>query len=195
MKAWQQAGGPDPKVKPFGEDPKNAPTCGWGNKPNLRKDPTPAHSWGNRPNPRRSPTSVNVGGRANQERCIPIPRRMGIRPEAIGTWRMNIPMAVGVQQTGDRPVVACTQYSSDDLNIEVTHPSQWKMTKRQQTGNRPMAAGTRRADFSPRAETNLYLKRARKMGKSLITANMQRTNFDLMVVSQRTAMLRVVAEQ
>ena len=29
-----------PKVKPFGEDPGDTPTRGWGNKPNPKKDPT-----------------------------------------------------------------------------------------------------------------------------------------------------------
>ena len=46
VKARQQAGGPDqtrPKVKPFEEDPRDALTHGWGNRPNPRKDPTPAH--------------------------------------------------------------------------------------------------------------------------------------------------------
>ena len=67
-------------------------------------------------------------------------------------------MAIGVQQIGDRLEAACTPYSSDDLYIEVTHLSQWKMTKRQWTGSRPMATSIQRTDFSPKAETNLYLK-------------------------------------
>ena len=104
-------------------------------------------------------------------------------------------MVVRMQQTGDRPVAICIRYSGDDLDIKAIHPFQWKTTERQWRGNKPMAEGTRCADLVLRAETNLYLKRARQMGKSLITANMQRTNFDLMVVLQRTAMLRVVAEQ
>ena len=74
---------------------------------------------------------------------------------------MDIPIAVGLQQMGDRPMAACARYSGSDVDIEAIHPSQWKMIKRQLTGNRSMAAGTWRADFSPRAETSLYLKRAR----------------------------------
>ena len=58
-----------------------------------------------------------------------------------------------------------------------------------------MAAGTRRANFGPRAETNFYPERAQQMGKSLIIISIQRTDFSLMVVSQRTTMSRVVVEQ
>ena len=85
---------------------------------------------------------------------------------------------------GDRTVAACTRYLGDNLDIGVIHLSHQKMTKRQQTANRPIAVGTRRANFGPRAETDLYLKRALQMGKSLITTSMQQTNFDLMAVSQ-----------
>ena len=58
-----------------------------------------------------------------------------------------------------------------------------------------MATSTRCTDFGPKAKTNLYLKQAQQMGKSLITTNTQWMDFGLMVVSQRTTMLRVVAEQ
>ena len=58
-----------------------------------------------------------------------------------------------------------------------------------------MAVGTQGMDFGPKAETNLYLKQAQKIGKSLTTARTQQTNFGLMAVSQRTAMSRVIAEQ
>ena len=44
---------------------------------------------------------------------------------------MDIPMAVGVQQTRDRPMAACTQYLGDDLEVGAIHPSRWKMTKKQ----------------------------------------------------------------
>ena len=71
---------------------------------------------------------------------------------------MNVPMVVGVQWTKDRPMAACTQYSGEDLDTRATYPSQRKMTKKQQTGIRPMAACTQHADFSLKAETNLYLK-------------------------------------
>ena len=36
----------------------------------------------------------------------------------------------GTTADGDRPMVACTQYLGDDLDIKVIHPSQQKMTKR-----------------------------------------------------------------
>ena len=133
--------------------------------------------------PEMSPTSIDVGGRATQERCIPIPQQTGIRPEVVGTRQMDIPMAVGVQQTGDRLVTTCTWYSSNDLDIEVIHSSQQKAIKRQWMENRPMIVGTRRVDFSPRVETKFYLKLARQMGKSLITASMQQTYSSLMAVS------------
>ena len=82
-------------------------------------------------------------------------------------------MAVGVQQIGDRLVTAWTRYSGDGLDIEAIHSSQRRMIKRKRMRNRLIDAGTRRADFSPRAKTNFYIKRARQMGKSLITANTQ----------------------
>ena len=80
---------------------------------------------------------------------------------------MDIPMAIGVRQTGDKLVAACTQHLSDDLNIEVTHPSQRKMIKRQRTGNRLMVVGTWRANFSPKAAANFYLKRSWQIDKNL----------------------------
>ena len=58
-----------------------------------------------------------------------------------------------------------------------------------------MAASTRHADFGAMTEIDLYLKRARQMGKSLITASTQRMDSGLIVVSQRTTMPRVIAEQ
>ena len=44
---------PSLKARPLEEDSRDAPTCGWGNRPNPGKDPTPAHGWGNRPNPKK----------------------------------------------------------------------------------------------------------------------------------------------
>ena len=45
-------------------------------------------------------------------------------------------MAVGMKWTGDRPMAACTRYSGDDLDTGAIHPSQQKMTKRQQMGSK-----------------------------------------------------------
>ena len=126
--------------------------------------------------------SINAGGGATEERCIPIPRWAGARPVVVGTGRTNFSIAMGMQQTGDRPMVACTQYSGDDLDIRAIHPSQWKTTKRQWMEIRPMAVGTRHMDFGLRAEANPYLKRAQQMGNSLIPASTQWINSDLMVV-------------
>ena len=58
-----------------------------------------------------------------------------------------------------------------------------------------MAASTQHANFSPRAETDLYLERARQMGKSLITTSTQRTDSGLMAMLQWMAMSRVIVEQ
>ena len=55
---------------------------------------------------------------------------------------MDIPMVVGVQCMGNKLMVACGQYSGDDLDTKAIHLSQRKMKKRQQTGIKPMAAGT-----------------------------------------------------
>ena len=60
---------------------------------------------------------------------------------------------------------------------------------------RLMAAGTRHVDFGPRVETNFYLKQARQMGKSLITASTQLTDFGLIAVLQWTLMPMVVANR
>ena len=57
-----------------------------------------------------------------------------------------------------------------------------------------MAVGTQLVNFGPRAEINFYLKRGRQMGKSLITANTQQTDFGLIAASKRTAISRVVVE-
>ena len=118
------------------------------------------------------------------------------RPVAMGTRRTDVLMPMGMQQMGDRPMAACTRYSGDDLDTgAIHHPNQQKMTKRQWTGIILMAIGTQHVDFGPRVKANPYLKRAQEMGKSQITANMQRTNSGLMVVSQWTVIPRVVAEQ
>ena len=92
---------------------------------------------------------------------------------AVGTQRIDVPMAVAMQWMVDKLMAACTWYSGDDLDTMALHPSQWKMKKRQWMGIRPMAASTHHMDFSPRAETNIYLKQARQIGNSLIPASMQ----------------------
>ena len=121
-----------------------------------------------------------------QERCIHIPRWTGIRLEAMGTLWTDISMAVGVQRIGNRPMAACTQYLGDDLDTKAIHPSQWKTTKKQRMRIRPMAIGTRYANFGPRSKTNFYLKRAQEIGKSLITASTQWTDSGLIAVLQWT---------
>ena len=139
--------------------------------------------------------SVDMRGGVTQERYIPIPRWVGIRLVAAGTWQMDILIVVGMQQTGDRPIAACTQYLGDDLDTGAIYLSQRKTAKRQPTGIKLMAVGTRHVNFSLRAKTNSYLKRGQQMGKSLINANTQWIDFGLMAVSQQTTMPRVVAEQ
>ena len=58
-----------------------------------------------------------------------------------------------------------------------------------------MVAGTWHTDFDLRVETNFYLKQARQVRKSLITANTQWTDLSFMAMSQWTVMPRVVVEQ
>ena len=121
----------------------------------------------------RSLTYVDVRGEANQERCIPISQWTGIRLEAIGIRRTDIPMVVEVQHMGDRPMAACTGYPGDDLDIGAIHPSQQKMTKKvvdekQTDGYRYSACR-----LLSKAKTNLCLRLARQMGKSLIIASTQ----------------------
>ena len=77
---------------------------------------------------------------------------------AMGTRRTNIPMAMRVQRTGNRPIAASTQYLGDDLDAKAIRLSQQKMTKSQPMRIRPMTTSTRHMNFSPRAETNSYMK-------------------------------------
>ena len=51
---------PSRKAKPIGEDPRDTLARGWGNRPNLEKDPTPTCGWGNRPNPKKDPNGIKV---------------------------------------------------------------------------------------------------------------------------------------
>ena len=51
--AARQRTRPSPKAKPFEEDPRDAPTYGWGSRPNPEKDPTPAQGWENKHNPKK----------------------------------------------------------------------------------------------------------------------------------------------
>ena len=115
--------------------------------------------------------SVDVGGEVAQERCIPIPRRMRIRLVAIGTRWKDISMVVGVQRIGNRPMTTCTWYSGDNLDTKAINFSQQKMTKKQWTRIRPMATGTKHAEFGPTVGTNFYLKRVQQIDKSLIIAS------------------------
>ena len=80
-------------------------------------------------------------------------------------------------------MAACTWYSGDDLDTGAIHPFQRKMTKRQQTGIKPIATGTKHVNSGLRAKANPYLKGARQMGNSLIPASTQRTDSDLMIVT------------
>ena len=114
---------------------------------------------------------------------------------ALGRRQTDVLMAVGMQWMGYKPMAEYTQYLSDDMDTRALYTSQRKKTKRQWTGIRPTTADTRHADFSPKAETNLYLKRAWQMGNSLIPTSTQWTDFGLMAVLQWMAMPRVIAER
>ena len=89
-----------------------------------------------------SSASVGAEGGATQERCIPIPRQVEARLVVVGPRQTDVSIAMGMQRTRDRLMAACTRYLGDDLDTRAIHPSQRKMTKRQQTGIRPMAAST-----------------------------------------------------
>ena len=77
-----------------------------------------------------------------------------------------------------------TRYTGDDPSPRVIHSSKWKTTKRQRTGISLMATGTQCVDLGPRDETKTYLKRAWKIGESLISASTQWTDPGLMAMSQ-----------
>ena len=68
--------------------------------------------------------SVDVGGGVIQERCIPIPRRVGAKPVAMETQPTDVPMVMGVQQTGDKSMATCTQCLDDNLDTGALHASQ-----------------------------------------------------------------------
>ena len=99
----------------------------------------------------------------------------------VGTQQMDVPMVLRMQRTGDRLMVACTQYLSDNLILELYTPFNEKTDG---TGIRPMAAGTQHADSGPRAKTNPYLKQAWQMGKCMIVTSQQQIYSGLMAVSQ-----------
>ena len=102
----------------------------------------------------RRPMSCWYGGMMYKKRCVPTPRRMGARPIAVGTWRTNYTMAIGIQRMGIRPMAVGIQCLSDNSEIKTTHLYYWKMTKKQWSGIKPIAADTQRANFNLRAEAN-----------------------------------------
>ena len=71
--------------------------------------------------PEKSPTYVDMGSGATQERCIPVPQRVEAKPMAVETQQMDIPSAMGVQRSEDKPMAACTRYMGDDLNTGIIH--------------------------------------------------------------------------
>ena len=187
MKTWQQTRGPDPVQRQNSSEkiPEVLQPAAGGTDPTPRRIPLgsksrvgtltnlekveksyPSSCSPTRSLPvehqdnqqKRTPVSINAGGGATYGRCIPIPRRATARLVAMGTRLLDFSITVRMQGTGDRPMAACTRYSGDNLDTGAIHPSQQKMTKRQPTGIRPMATGTRHVDSSPRAETNPYLK-------------------------------------
>ena len=56
---------PNPKAKPFRDDPGETLTRSWGNRPNPEKDLASTNNWGNRPNPRKNPAGIKVQGQHN----------------------------------------------------------------------------------------------------------------------------------
>ena len=108
VKARHQAGGPNPvqRQNPLKKTPEMLRPVVWGTDPTPGRIPLQPMVGGTDPTLRRSPTSIDVGGRADQEKCISIPQRMGIRLGADGTQRKDILMAVWVQQIKDMYLIS-----------------------------------------------------------------------------------------
>ena len=68
----------------------------------------------------------------------------------VETQRVDVPMALGMQQTEDKPMAACTRYSGDDLDTEAIHPFQWKNDKKEV--DRDQTDGCRYSACGPRFE-------------------------------------------
>ena len=142
----------------------------------------------------RSLMSIDMRDEGAQKRCVPAPQQMKAIPMAVGTWRMDYLMAIGMQQTGIKPMIVGARRSGDNLDTEVIHSYQQKMITMQRMVIRLMVACAQRMDPSPKAEANHYMREAWQKGKSMKNASTQQTNFDLMVVLQRTIKPRVGVE-
>ena len=68
-----------------------------------------------------NPMSMNMRDESVRKRCVPTLRQTGARPMAVGTWRTNYPMAMGMQRTGIRPMAVGARCSGDNLGTEATH--------------------------------------------------------------------------
>ena len=53
----------------------------------------------------------------------------------MGTWQMDYPMDMGMQQMGIRPMAVGTKYLGDDMDTEATRLYQWKTTKTHKEGS------------------------------------------------------------
>ena len=53
----------------------------------------------------------------------------------VGTQRMDIPMAVGVQWMIDKPMTACSRYSGDNLDIGALYPLSTEKDKKAMDGD------------------------------------------------------------
>ena len=65
-----------------------------------------------------SPMSIDMRDEAVRKRCIPIPPQTRAKLMAVGTWRMNFLMAMGMQWTGIR-----------SMAVGTIHSYQWKNNK------------------------------------------------------------------
>ena len=73
--------------------------------------------------------STNMRDEAVQKRCVPTPGWTGARMMAIGMWRTDYPMAIGIKQTRIRLMAIGTQRSGDNLDTEATRSCQQKNDK------------------------------------------------------------------
>ena len=62
--------------------------------------------------------STDMRAESVQKRCVPTPRRTKARPMTVGTWQTDFLMAIGMQQTGIRPIAIGVRHSGDNLSTK-----------------------------------------------------------------------------
>ena len=115
---------PSPKVKPFEKDLGDYSTRGRKNRQNLGKDPTLAYGWGNRPNPKKEFHVCRRGRQSGSRKVYTHPTADGDQTEGRGDMVDRYSDGHRGATMGNKLATKCTRYLSDDLDIEVIHPSQ-----------------------------------------------------------------------